>query len=81
LAIRADSASEKEVNEAVKCAIEHMGRIDCLVNNAGISSFSLFTDLSLEDWNNTLAVNLTGAFLYSKAVIPSMVSRKNGTRG
>ena len=78
LAIRADSSSEEEVLSAVKCAIDKLGRIDCLINNAGISSFSLFTDLTLQDWNNTLAVNLTGAFLYSKAVIPDMLSRKRG---
>jgi 3-oxoacyl-[acyl-carrier protein] reductase len=78
LAIRADSAIESDVNSAVKTVEDNLGAVDCLVNNAGISSFSLFTDLTLEDWNNHLAVNLTGAFLYSKAVIPGMVSRKSG---
>ncbi len=78
IAIRADSASENEVSSAVKRAVECLGGIDCLINNAGISSFSLFTDLTLDDWNNTLAVNLTGAFLYSKAVIPDMLKRKRG---
>lgn len=78
LAIRADSSLEAEVSSAVKYTIEKLGQIDCLINNAGISSFSLFTDLTLEDWNNTLVVNLTGAFLYSKAVIPDMLSRKKG---
>jgi 3-oxoacyl-[acyl-carrier protein] reductase len=58
--------------------IDTFGKIDCLINNAGISSFSLFTDLSLEQWNEMLSVNLTGAFLYSKEVIPGMVSRKQG---
>ena len=78
LAIRADSAIESDVISAVKTVKDNLGAVDCLVNNAGISSFSLFTDLTLEDWNNHLAVNLTGAFLYSKAVIPGMVSRKSG---
>lgn len=78
LAIRADSAIESDVISAVKTVEDNLGAVDCLVNNAGISSFSLFTDLTLEDWNNHLAVNLTGAFLYSKAVIPGMVSRKSG---
>ena len=79
LAIRADSGVEAEVLSAVDTARAFLGEIDCLINNAGISSFSLFTDLTLADWENCLRVNLTGAFLYSKAVIPSMVSRKNGT--
>ncbi len=78
LAIKADSASEAEVVEAVKTAENVLGKIDCLINNAGISSFSLFTDLTLKEWNRHLAVNLTGAFLYSRAVIPGMVSRKRG---
>ena len=76
--IKADSAIEDEVVSAVKLAEEKLGHIDCLINNAGISSFSMFTDLTLEDWNRCIGVNLTGAFLYSKAVIPSMVSRKWG---
>ena len=79
LAIRADSANEDEVLCAVKRAEESLGHIHCLINNAGISSFSLFTDLTLEEWNRFLSINLTGAFLYSKAVIPSMVSRKSGS--
>ncbi len=78
LAIAADSASEADVLDAVKAAITRFGGIDCLINNAGVSSFSLFTDLSLGEWNDHLAVNLTGAFLYSKAVIPGMVARKSG---
>ena len=78
LAICADSAIEADVLVAVDTARDRLGRIDCLINNAGISSFSLFTDITLDEWNRHLAVNLTGAFLYSKAVIPGMVSRKQG---
>lgn len=78
ICIKADSALESEVVSAVKLAEEKLGHIDCLINNAGISSFSMFTDLTLGDWNRCIGVNLTGAFLYSKAVIPSMVSRKWG---
>jgi 3-oxoacyl-[acyl-carrier protein] reductase len=78
LAILADNASEEDVTRAVETALNAYGRIDCLVNNAAISSFSLFTDITFEDWNNMLAVNLTGAFLYSKAVIPDMLKRKQG---
>lgn len=78
IAIRADSANEDEVISAVRIASERLGGIDCLVNNAAISSFSLFTDITLEVWNKTLAVNLTGAFLYSREVAREMIRRKSG---
>lgn len=78
LAIRADSAIESEVENAVRETLSAFGRIDCLINNAAVSSFSLFTDITLEDWNAMLSVNLTGAFLYSKNVIPDMLKRKTG---
>ena len=78
LAIYADSAVEADVVSAVKQAENSFGKIDCLINNAGISSFSLFTDLTLEQWNEIVAVNLTGAFLYSREVTRGMVSRKQG---
>ena len=78
LAIKADSSVESDVLMAVERTLSTCGRIDCLVNNAAVSAFSLFTDITLEDWNDMLAVNLTGAFLYSKAVIPDMLKRKSG---
>ena len=78
LAIKADSASESEVLNAVSKVVSEFGPIDCLINNAGVASFSLFTDLTLDMWNEHLSVNLTGAFLYSKAVIPGMVAKKQG---
>ena len=78
LPIKADSAKESDVNSAIAKTLSEYGSIDCLINNAAISSFSLFTDLSIEEWNETLAVNLTGAFLYSRGVIPDMLKRKEG---
>jgi 3-oxoacyl-[acyl-carrier protein] reductase len=78
LAIKADSRSEDEVILAVNKTVSEFGGVDCLINNAAVSSFSLFTDISLSDWNDMLSVNLTGAFLYSKAVIPDMLKRKRG---
>ena len=78
LAIAADSAVESEVVDAVRLAVKELGHIDCLINNAAISSFSVFTDITLEDWNKMISVNLTGAFLYSKAVISDMLKRKQG---
>lgn len=78
LAIYADSACEGDVIRAAAEADSAFGGIDVLVNNAGISSFSLFTDLTLEEWNRFLAVNLTGAFLYSRQLLRGMIARKQG---
>ena len=78
LALMADSRSEEDVLSAVSKVIATYGRVDCLINNAAISSFSLFTDITLENWNDMLAVNLTGTFLYSKAVVSDMLKRKSG---
>ena len=76
-AIYADSSCEADVIRAVSEA-EKQGELDCLINNAAISAFSLFTDISLDDWNRCLGVNLTGTFLYSREVAKKMISRKRG---
>lgn len=78
LAVKADSRSESEVLSAVELVRREFGAIDILINNAGVSSFSLFTDISLDAWNDIFAVNVGGAFLYSKAVLPDMISKKWG---
>ena len=78
LPIRADMESPSDIENSISIAVERLGEINVLVNNVGISSFSLLSDLSLEEWNRTMAVNLTSAFLYSKGVIPQMVNKKWG---
>lgn len=78
LAIRADSASESDIISAVNLAMKELGNLEILINNAAVSNFSLFTDITLEDWNNMFSTNVTAAFLYSKAVLPEMINRKRG---
>lgn len=78
IAIRADSAVRADIAEAARLAEEKLSGVGLLVNNAAVSSFSLLTDISDEEWDNTLAVNLTAPFLYCRALIPGMVSRKEG---
>ena len=77
-AIKADSEIEEEILSAVKFAEGKMGDIDILINNAAISSFSLFNDITLEDWNRIFSVNVNAPFLYCKSVLPKMIKKKQG---
>lgn len=77
-AVRADVADIGSVNEAVEGVLRGFGHIDILVNNAGISLIKPFLDTSYEEWKHIIDVNLTGVFNVTRAVVPSMVSRKSG---
>ncbi len=68
LMVKADVSDEDEVNNMVSMAIQEFGRIDCLVNNAGIALDSTFEDKSVSDFKKILDVNLIGTFIVSKAV-------------
>ena len=78
LAIRADSAVESDVISAVEAAKNKLGMIEILINNAAVSSFSLFTDIALRDWKEMFSVNVDGAFTYTKAVLPDMIKNHCG---
>lgn len=78
VAIRADLSDREQTLSAAEKAEEALGHIDVLVNNAAVSSFSLLQDLSPEEWDRTLAVNLTAPFLLSKALLPGMIRRGYG---
>lgn len=71
-------ADENSVKTAVGSVLREFGHIDILVNNAGISLIKPFLDTSYEEWRHMIDVNLTGVFNVTKAVVPSMVSRKSG---
>ena len=78
LAIAADSAAPEDVERAVRTVEEKLGNVNILINNAAVSSFSLFTDLTLDDWRTAFATNVDGAFLYSRLVLPSMIRNHSG---
>ena len=63
---------------ALRQAIENLGQIDVLVNNAGVASIGLLTDMSIEQWNSIISTNLTSLFNTTKQVVPKMVQAKYG---
>jgi 3-oxoacyl-[acyl-carrier protein] reductase len=78
-AFRADVRDERQVDDMVAAVLGRFGRIDGLVNNAGVMPESRVLDMSLEEWKNVIDVDLTGAFLCSRAVLPGMLERGSGS--
>ena len=78
LAVPCDVTDEEQVGGAVARVFDEFGRIDLLVNNAGYSRRAEVDDLSLDDWQRTLAVNTTGTFLCTRAVLPTMKQQGGG---
>ncbi len=76
--IKADVSKYEEVEKMIKDVIEKFGRIDVLVNNAGINIDRLVINMSLEEWQRVIDVNLTGVFNCTKAVIPHMIRQGGG---
>lgn len=78
LVIKADVSDEEQVRSMVEETINKFGKIDVLVNNAGIAIDKEFEDRKVEDWKRTLEVNAIGTFLVSKYVSENMLKNKNG---
>ena len=78
LIVKADVSKAEEVENAVKQAIEKFGKIDVLVNNAGITRDTLLMRMKEEDFDKVIEINLKGTFLVTKAVTPYMMKRRNG---
>jgi 3-oxoacyl-[acyl-carrier protein] reductase len=76
--VTADVAKIESVNAGVESTIASLGTIDILVNNAGIAAFGGFLDLSTEEWERIMKVNLFGPYYTTRAVLPSMIERKSG---
>ena len=73
-----DITDSLRFNEVVKSVVAEYGNIDILVNNAGINRRNLCINMPEEDWKRIIDVNLTGAWIGSKAVAPYMMEQKSG---
>ena len=76
--VKADVSKREDAKKLVKFALDKYGRIDILINNAGISEYKLFTDETDEDWNKIINTNLYSVFAMSQEVIPNMIHNKKG---
>jgi citronellol/citronellal dehydrogenase len=79
LALKADVSQEADVENMVSKTMDKFGRIDVLVNNAGVAFHFPLQETPLKRWLLVLNVNLTGAFLCSKHVVPIMIKQKSGS--
>ena len=77
-AVQCDVASRASCELAFRTAEQALGRVDVLVSNAGIAQQKLFTDITPEEWQRMLDVNLSGAFHLCQLALPSMIRRKQG---
>ncbi len=78
LGVQADVAKAEDIANLVAKTIEKFGRIDILVNNAGFFPIKMFEEMSQEDWQRVIDINLTGTFLASKAVYEHMADQGHG---
>jgi len=76
--VKTDVTQEEQVISMVNTAIEKIGSLEILVNNAGIASLSPSVDMSLEEWKKVIDVNLTGVFLCARTTAREMIKEKYG---
>lgn len=76
---KADVSKREEVKELIKFVIEKYRKIDVLINNAGIAQEKLFTQITDEDWNTMIQMNLNSVFYCTQEVVPYMITNQKGS--
>ena len=75
---KADVSKKEEANALIDFAIKKYGKIDVLINNAGIAQTKLFTEITDEDWKDIIDTNLNSAFYCSREAVKNMIHNKSG---
>lgn len=75
---KADVSKRNEAKELVEFTLKQFGKVNILINNAGISEYKLFTEETDEDWQRVINTNLYSAFVMSQEVLPNMIHNKKG---
>jgi acetoacetyl-CoA reductase len=78
IAVRADVADAAQASELIEAAIAEFGRLDVLVNNAGVTVDRTLKNLTIADWNTVVQTNLNGYFYTLKAALPHFMEQKSG---
>ncbi|MHB0868457.1 MAG: SDR family oxidoreductase [Chloroflexota bacterium] len=78
MALAADVSEAGQVSETVEAVLKGFGRVDFLINNAGTDYVLPITEMTIEQWDQVIGVNLRGAFLFAKAVFPAMQQQGGG---
>jgi 3-oxoacyl-[acyl-carrier protein] reductase len=79
ISVQTDVSNEKSVHRLLSKTLTEFGTIDILINNAGQYMEKMITDMSVGEWNNIVGTNLTGPFLLTRAVLPEMIEKMDGT--
>ena len=75
-AVQGDVSDPASAENAIKTAIDLLGGVDVLINNAGVSQFSLFDEITEDDWRAVVETNLGGAYRCSRIVCPHLIRQK-----
>lgn len=78
LGLKCDVSNHSDVKSLVDVSIKRFGSIDILINNAGIVYYKDIIDTTEEEWDKTIDINLKGAFLFIREVLPYMIENKSG---
>ncbi|MGI8317099.1 SDR family oxidoreductase [Halobacillus mangrovi] len=79
LSFTADVSNENDIDHVIQATKNAFGRVDILINNAGVGQFKPVEKLTVEEWQKTFEINVQGVFLASKAVLPMMKKQQFGT--